>query len=365
MPEETDFLRAVAAHPDANVPRLAYADWLAERGGTVACLGCEEGKVWVDAPMYHYEGIFPGRKKVPHAACNGTGHVSDGSHERAKLIRVQCGLAAMPRRHVVAEPAAVTTHGDNYFSIADGARTHCGGMMALVAKPGDRVDVPYPVSSKKGRRRPLLGLRLVKFTGDPTRLAVLARDDKSGPDASEELRRRERELLERYWWQWDSNGLGLHHVLQHPVECANLTGTADAAGFVQAVVTFCRGFVDEIALPCAALVAHAAELGRACPGLQTVRVTDREPLDDGPSVPFRECCWYDEAQYGPSLAGDTSDLPTVLFGMLPEEGAVNRGDGSVDYGTPEAALAALAAAALALVRARGGWLVKEVADATA
>src|SRR5437868_8372290 len=50
MPTADDFLRAILAAPDADVPRLAYADWLED----------------------------------------------DGDPDRAEFIRVQCALAAMP-----------------------------------------------------------------------------------------------------------------------------------------------------------------------------------------------------------------------------------------------------------------------------
>src|SRR5438270_1476016 len=50
MPTAADFLMAILADPDADAPRLAYADWLED----------------------------------------------DGDADRAEFIRVQCALAAMP-----------------------------------------------------------------------------------------------------------------------------------------------------------------------------------------------------------------------------------------------------------------------------
>src|SRR5438477_12296826 len=58
MPTAADFLMAILADPDADAPRLAYADWLEE----------------------------------------------DGDADRAEFIRVQCALASMPENERAFHP---------------------------------------------------------------------------------------------------------------------------------------------------------------------------------------------------------------------------------------------------------------------
>jgi uncharacterized protein (TIGR02996 family) len=78
---DADLLRAVIEFPDADAPRLAYADHLEETAGTVACRWCSGGAITVIPPC---------------PKCRGTGRVSDGRRERAALIRVQCELGRIP-----------------------------------------------------------------------------------------------------------------------------------------------------------------------------------------------------------------------------------------------------------------------------
>src|SRR5437764_6172383 len=58
MPDDDAFLRAILAHPDDDLPRLVYADWLDERGdpkGEFIRLQCELERL---APN------DPGRKRL-------------------------------------------------------------------------------------------------------------------------------------------------------------------------------------------------------------------------------------------------------------------------------------------------------------
>lgn len=101
-----------------------------------------------------------------------------------------------------------------------------------------------------------------------------------------------------------------------------------------------RGFVAEVALPCAAWLRHGPALARAAP-LEVVRLSDKRPREQylSDAAPVYE--WH----------GGT-DCPVAyclrwdLFKCLPGWDAQDR----MDYPSPAAAQAALSAAALALAR---------------
>jgi uncharacterized protein (TIGR02996 family) len=83
--DELAFYRRICDEPREDTPRLVYADWLEERGGSVPCGRCGgEGVIG-----RYTEAALP--PLCP--ACSGVGSVSDGRAERAEFIRVQCELA--------------------------------------------------------------------------------------------------------------------------------------------------------------------------------------------------------------------------------------------------------------------------------
>lgn len=103
--DEAALLRAVLEHPDADTPRLVFADWLEEHDGTVGCPMCG-GRGWttheaasiVYSQSYEWQAL-PGFATVGCPTCDGrrdsrgTGWVGNGFAERAEFIRVQCELA--------------------------------------------------------------------------------------------------------------------------------------------------------------------------------------------------------------------------------------------------------------------------------
>lgn len=78
----THLLAAIAANPDDDTVRLAFADWLDENAGTVECPKCKGKKPrrWRD-----HSGICD--------VCNNAGFVHDNRAAQAEFIRVQVELA--------------------------------------------------------------------------------------------------------------------------------------------------------------------------------------------------------------------------------------------------------------------------------
>jgi uncharacterized protein (TIGR02996 family) len=84
-------LRAIAAHPDEDQPRLEFADWLDEQEPVRAkCPRCEGEKV-AFAPLGLFEVDKSGWIACP--TCHGSGTVTDDTDRKwAELIRVQYEL---------------------------------------------------------------------------------------------------------------------------------------------------------------------------------------------------------------------------------------------------------------------------------
>lgn len=74
MTERQAFIKAISLSPGDDVPRLIFADFLEETGGTVAC----ERSSGALCPYYLGE---------PCPFCSGTGRVSNGNAEQAEIIR--------------------------------------------------------------------------------------------------------------------------------------------------------------------------------------------------------------------------------------------------------------------------------------
>jgi uncharacterized protein (TIGR02996 family) len=87
-------LAAIDARPWDDTPRLAYADWLDETAGEVACAHCGGGgrQRWKNPSGQ-------GRRSVVKSGrctfCCGSGRVPDGRRDRAEFIRVQCELGRL------------------------------------------------------------------------------------------------------------------------------------------------------------------------------------------------------------------------------------------------------------------------------
>jgi len=87
--DEADLLRAVFATPDDDLPRLVYADWLEEHGGTVPCPKCKGTRIERRGESVGREfSGFSMEYRSYDCPC-GTGTVPDGRRERAEFIRCQ------------------------------------------------------------------------------------------------------------------------------------------------------------------------------------------------------------------------------------------------------------------------------------
>lgn len=186
MSEHDALLAAILESPADDTPRFVFADWLDEHAETVDC--SEDG---CGNPAKGWNGFYP------CSTCHGTGRIDNGYAERAEFIRVQIELARQPRRLVIEEECPVTTSGPNYYLVPTGARIAGRSLMAVDAKPGDRIDVMKPHTHTGRHTMPLLGLRFSKVVNDADLGGdcVLVRDEHSGPDPADALRCREWDLV--------------------------------------------------------------------------------------------------------------------------------------------------------------------------
>lgn len=110
-PDELALLRAIAARPDDDTPRLVLADMLDEHAGLVDCPACcgtgHPAPTVADMPKVVERRLPDGRiervavlepfdYRVPRCkGCGGEGRVSDGRAERAEFLRLQIRIAAI------------------------------------------------------------------------------------------------------------------------------------------------------------------------------------------------------------------------------------------------------------------------------
>jgi uncharacterized protein (TIGR02996 family) len=109
MSEREQMERAVAADPDDDTPRLAYADWLDERAAPVKCGVCGGSGYKPPEPPEVRERILPGGRVERYAelppfdfrrppacpTCGGAGSVPDALAARAEFVRVEVELARL------------------------------------------------------------------------------------------------------------------------------------------------------------------------------------------------------------------------------------------------------------------------------
>lgn len=82
-PDERALLATILAHPEADLPRLVYADWLDDNAVDRGCGECEgTGETNV------------GRGRVRKCPLCASGIARDGRRERGEFIRLQCEIAA-------------------------------------------------------------------------------------------------------------------------------------------------------------------------------------------------------------------------------------------------------------------------------
>ncbi len=198
MTDRAALLRSILAAPDDDAPRLVYADWLDE----------------------------------------------NGEPERAEFIRVQCELARLgpPRRSFEAND------GSWAFSRgrASAAILHRSDEPPIQA--GELIDISLVDVDDPGRRTKFYGLAVINSQrltgrGGASETAVdLKQGPFSGPWAGEELRQRERDLLEWHGWQkWQG---ACWEVIP---KGARIPGC----------IEFRRGFVESVACTAADWIAHA------------------------------------------------------------------------------------------------------------
>lgn len=234
MSDEVALLRAVAARPDDDTPRLVYADWLDDNAGTIDCPKCGGSgyqpptaadflfvreRVGPDGHVTRYVEMGPVNFRPPPKCdrCRGTGAVADGRAARAEFIRVQVELArSFPD---LDSPCMCKAVEDKF---------HCPRCMAW--------------------------------------------------DESESLRERERRL----WGSWpdrDDQRTYFHNLLgggDPPTEWVILPGSMASNAMGQRAAVVRRGFVDEVRLSLAALV------GGACPRCEGRTWWHRDGREDDP-----------------------------------------------------------------------------------
>ncbi len=149
----------------------------------------------------------------------------------------------------------------------------------------------------------------------------------------EALERRGRELLNRNWAHW--------HPIWHAcnVVCENLAG--NASGEVR--VSFRRGLVGKVTLPCADWLGHGAALAACCP-LQEAVLSDKKPGRQPVVGEGERWGWWDREHH----PQHHDDLPTGLWGCLKDDCVIV---GGWKWYTAEAlALAALSRACVRWAR---------------
>ena len=143
-----------------------------------------------------------------------------------------------------------------------------------------------------------------------------------------QVRRRERELLG---------------------EAARLWTPGAFTAIPGCTTAFRRGFVGEVALPCAAWLAHGPALVRAAP-LTRVRLADREPSRyDSPELPPAPCWrWFDASLTGGDDSQDADELPGVIWAVYDK--LTEEGGRTWEHPSRDDALDCLSAACLAWAR---------------
>lgn len=187
-------LAAIIANPDDDTPRLIYADYMDELGDSwVKCSTCKGKK----RTIIRKKTVASHKTTIRCKTCNGAGSVRSTSNaDRAAFIRLQIELSkAPPAPYQTAQSdmraIAMTGHGPDYYSIADGVALEDGGAVWDLS-PGDRITV----ITKGAIHNNLLLTRF--YNGN----AILKRDAMSVQDAYIEQRAKERDYINKYGMEW-------------------------------------------------------------------------------------------------------------------------------------------------------------------
>ena len=342
MSDEQALLRTIIKNPNADTPRLVYADWLddhTEPPRTCAAPGCVRGTVYKLGTAYDST-----HEKCP--TCHGTGTVSDGRAELAEFIRVQCELARTP-----------VLESDYPLCVA------CGGDGLATGPPESRPCRKCDSTGKQDHKRYKHARRLLN---------------------------RERELLAAHGREWarvpcEKCG-GRPDRPEWRCTACQITGDAmmrRGPNNGQAIPRFARGFVERVEVPALSWVMERVEVEcgqcdgqgeletgsgmiRECPSCNGTgrlaepwRVTDWalavarvhpvqrwECADREPHLNIGGYRWYDEDQhYTLDEDGQRAELPNLVLKAIAARSKF------VSFDTPDQARVALARALGDAVRA--------------
>lgn len=282
--------RLMCEYPRTDWPREVFARWLE---GNVEFIRCPQCNV---APGVRRYATRDGDWIEDECnECYGIGRVSDG---RAEFIRVQCELAAAPE-----------------CAVPVGQQNPCRRFR--------RDELPQPWCA---------ACRWEEVRGD-------------------ELRRRERELLlavsvgtDANWVRWNTTPFRGGCIL------ANTVSHNDHPQVPR--IEYRRGLIESVTLPTAAFLAHAGEIFGGNP-VTTVTLSDRHPAVNQAGW----ARWWlvsDDRSIGTRSFSQRWTLPEELFDRLPHGPATTIRQTFIDYPSPDLALSALSAAAVAFGRTRAG-----------
>ena len=348
-------LAAVALHPDDDTPRLVYADWLQENGGTMACPNKDAvfGPTISGSNHVVYEHARPSSRWVKCRTCYGSGGVPDATAARAEFIRVQVELArAGPPHKRVSD---LSGEGRVLFPSRGGPGYYEFTMLRDdEVKADDRID--FLRHAEKPRW--VYGLRVVRVIADSNpgipHTAVVCKDERSGAWPGTKLAARADELLRAHEAAWRGRGVGTLGALAEMVH-GRVVRTVGSTWKHPA--TWVRGF-PTVTLPLVEIGVEDGGVWKPTPfALACKREAawlvpgDREPVvrnfkvTDGALV--RWPAWA--CSCGTSLEeGRVDVLPLSIWNVLGDYMEPCR-DGLKYYITPDAALAALNRAVNALV----------------
>lgn len=262
-PEYLALFECVMCYPEEDLPRLVLADYLDERDAVVPCGVCR-GTGWTTrakaGDTYATESpyLIPDFATVGCPRCDGrrdrrgTGSVPNGFADRAELIRVGCGLAALESQ--AADLLDDETDWSACTGIAASWCPNCGDCSCL-DREESMSDPGCPLHAPSSRHCCLetLNDKITRF-----------RDRESALLAANA----ERWVVPILYAIWPGTG--------HTQAGAEFTSAP--GGRVNGSIRFARGFLDRVSLTLADLTdTAAAVLGAAGPLDGGVELRDRRP----------------------------------------------------------------------------------------
>lgn len=288
--DEAALRAAVWQDPEADLPRLVYADYL-EDHATDPCPAC--GGEWVD--------------RIECRACGGSGSVPDGRGDLAAFIRCQVRLSQLESERADLLDSEIDWSARTGLSAA--WRPNCGacGCADREESMSDPGCPPHDPRSPHGRAEELAA----KIGGERVReLALFAARGAA-------------------WFG--------------PAACLTPPGERERGRFD----VVARGFVSAAHLPLAAFTSGVARaLAAAGPLEGGVWLSDREPYHNGAGFAL-----YNMGRPRPRDIRETANVPTKLFRLMVAPGQLNQR--WVAFPTAAEAASALSRAAAAWAVGRG------------